>query len=419
MIVIDGFIEPEPRPFEASMSDPILQVSEAEMLMPHGGEDPPAFAPYEASYFTSSDGSLISHDPHLNEDGEALYRFLLSQASIPPTLVLHCRGSHDEIHTRFVTHHRHDNHRETETEQYTEKVVDFDFKIDVGQHIIGGPTHWSIADSVPAYRGRMFHEVGVGNDRHRATGAESKAAKSWDDERSHRGFPPWISSGYTWRQDQPSVMHTDSVLQSSWTFRRWADDYCSSSKYFKEFDYEKVVYGWNFGAIVTATQALIKSTYYSGDIYVGFETSRSLISIRSENRLSRSLSNGWIKFFLIITFVYPFLWLFKHFHSRGGGIWKVCGGAYALKRTVKTAEQLIDIKRAERPLRGAPDFLEQYSESSHTQVATSVQGLREGVWFRQWEGTIRRAVHNRLRDTQALINPDLSSVPQAALLDGY
>lgn len=410
-----------PPPFEASMSDPVLQVSENEALMPRGGEDPPAFAPYEASCFTSSDGSLISHDPHLNEDGEALYRFLLSQASIPPTLVLHCKGSHDETHTRFVTHHDNGNNRRTETEQYTEKVVDFDFKIDVGQHIIGDPTHWSVADSAPGYRGRMFHEVGVGDDRHKATRAERKAAKSWDDERSRKGFPPWISSNYTWRQEQPSVMHSDSVLQSSWTLRRWADDYCSSSKYLKEFDYEKVVYGWNFDAIVAATRSLIKSTYYSGDIYVGFETSRSLISVRSENRLSRMLSNGWIKFFLIITFIYPFLWLFKRFHSRGGGTWKVCGGAYALKRIVQATEQPMDMKHAESRLRGAPDLLEQYPGSWHTPAALRVEGLREGVWFKQWEGTIRRAVHNRLRDMEALVRPDnhSSSIPQAALLDGY
>lgn len=33
-------------------------------------EPPPDFAPYIASCFTQSDGSLISHDAHLNEDGK-------------------------------------------------------------------------------------------------------------------------------------------------------------------------------------------------------------------------------------------------------------------------------------------------------------------------------------------------------------
>lgn len=245
---------PPPPVFEDSVHDPVLHVSDSEVVVPLGGEEPPTFAPYEASYFTSGNGSVISHDPHLNEDGmslhtcttlaysstgEALYRFLLSQASIPPQIVLHCSGSHDETRTRTI-HHEHNGQPRMKTEEYTESVVDFDFKIDVGQYITGDPIHWSVADSAPTYRGRMFREVGVDDERRKATKSERKAAKSWEDERARRGFPPWIGSDYAWRLDQPSVMHTDSVLKSSWTLRRWADDYCSSRKFLKEFDYEKV-----------------------------------------------------------------------------------------------------------------------------------------------------------------------------------
>ena len=216
-----------------------------------GGEDPPPFTPYEASYFTSGNGNVVSHDPHLNEDGaslhlqsnhshsspgEALHRFLLSQACIPPQIILHCSGSHDESRVHTVPR----GIQRTEREEYTETVVDFDFKIDVGQHIVGGPTHWSVADSVPTYRGHMFREVGVDDERRKATKSETKAAKSWEDDRARRGFPPWIGSDYAWRLDQPSVMHADSVLRSSWTLRRWADDYCSSRQLLKEFDYDKV-----------------------------------------------------------------------------------------------------------------------------------------------------------------------------------
>ena len=171
--------------------------------------------------------------------GEALYRFLLSQAVTPPRMFLHCRGSHEETHTRFVRSQRGD-HSDLRTEQYTERIVDFDFKIDVGQPIFGDPTHWSVGDSTPAYRGRMFREVGVGGEKRKAEKAELKAAKAWDNERDSRGFPPWISSSYAYRQDQPHVLHDSSVLKSSWTFRRWADDYCSSRKFFKEFEYRKV-----------------------------------------------------------------------------------------------------------------------------------------------------------------------------------
>lgn len=248
-----------PPPFEQSAGDPVvLHFSQHETYTAPGGEDPPEFAPYDASYFISGTGDVISHDPHLNEDGtskarflpdrgrctdiakgEAFYRFLLSQAVTPPRLFLHCRGSHDETHTRFVRS-RHGDRSDLTTEQYTERVVDFDFKIDVGQHIFGGPTHWSIGDSAPAYRGRMFREIGIGGEKHKAKRAELNAAKAWDKERDSRGFPPWIGSDYAWREDQPHVMHDNSVLKSSWTLRQWADDYCSSRKFLKEFEYHKV-----------------------------------------------------------------------------------------------------------------------------------------------------------------------------------
>lgn len=375
----------------------------------------------------------------LRHEGEALFRFLLSQASTPPKLDLHCKGSHDEVHTRFITHN-HNGHRRAETEQYTERVVDFDFKIDVGQHIVGPPTQWSVADSVPAYRGATFRQIGVDDERRIATKPERKAAQAWEDEQRKRGFPPWIGSDYAWREDQPTVMDSNSILRSSWAVRRWADDYCSSDKYLKQFDYDKVgiailrpqfleatfpqvVYGWNFEAIVIATRALIQSGYLSGDLYVAFEKSHSSISIRPENRLSRALSNGWVKFLLIITLIYPFLWLFKRFSQRGGGTWKVCGSAYALKRLTSPQPSQAPWY-TESPFRGVQgDFgtLGQRSGTSHTPEELQVEGLREGLWFRQWENTIRRAVYGRLQVTEPLVHPDGHPVltPQALILDGY
>ena len=34
-----------------------------------GGELPPEFTPYEAEHWVTGDGDIVSHDPHLNEDG--------------------------------------------------------------------------------------------------------------------------------------------------------------------------------------------------------------------------------------------------------------------------------------------------------------------------------------------------------------
>lgn len=151
-------------------------------------------------------------------------------------MFLHCRGSHEESHTRLVRS-RQGSHSDFRTEQYTERVVDFDFKIDVGQHIFGEPTHWSVGNSVPAYRGRMFPEVGIGGEKRKAERAELKL---WNSERNFLGHPPWTHNHYAWREDQLQVTHGNSMLESPWTLRQWADDYCSSRKFLKEFEYRKV-----------------------------------------------------------------------------------------------------------------------------------------------------------------------------------
>ncbi|KAG2154818.1 hypothetical protein DEU56DRAFT_770605 [Suillus clintonianus] len=419
-------LQQPPPTFEESVADHVLHFSEDDILnstQQQGGEDPPDFSPYNAQFFTSHSGDIISHDPHLNDDGEALYRFLLSQALARPTVMLRCKGSHNETHTRMV-HSRHNGQTSMKTEQYTEHIIDFDFCIDVGQYIFGEPTHWSYADSTPAYRGRMYQEMGISEERRKAQKSERKAAKAWDAERARRGFPPWIGSDYAWREDQQYSMQTNAVLKSSWTLRQWADDYCASRKYLKEFNYHKIAYGWNFEAIRIAAISVVNSTHYRGDLTVQFETSQNIVSVRSHNRLSRALSNRWIKFLLFLTLIYPFIWLFKRFHSRGGGRWDVCGGAYALKRVEQAAKQSApDLVHAESPFRDVFETVDTTAQGSSIADSsgrrTKVVGTREGEWFRQWEGTIRRAVQNRLQDKQPFTMPDDQLETQTLVLDGY
>lgn len=51
--------------------------------------NPPEFSFWDAEYSETSSGDVVSHDAHLNEDGEALYRFLLTQLEYVSFLVVH------------------------------------------------------------------------------------------------------------------------------------------------------------------------------------------------------------------------------------------------------------------------------------------------------------------------------------------
>lgn len=55
-------LEELPPSFEQATEDRLLPE-------PPQQDPPPAFSNYTASFFTTGNGAVVSHDPHLNEDG--------------------------------------------------------------------------------------------------------------------------------------------------------------------------------------------------------------------------------------------------------------------------------------------------------------------------------------------------------------
>ncbi|TRM68023.1 hypothetical protein BD626DRAFT_396019 [Schizophyllum amplum] len=405
-------------------------------------EPPPDFTSYEAEYKTESNGNIISHDRHLNEDGEALYRFLLSQSSSPPVLRIACGGTHTEHRSRQV---RRDGH--TVTEHYTETVTDFSFAIDVQPPL--SPVHWTVADEEPACRGLMVQQVQGPLGKHKVTRAERKRHDAWVNERRQRGMPPWTPDPTLQIGDAESAR----TLLSSHTVREWADMYCASPKHLKEFVFVKVVHGWNIEQLEDAIRSYI-STFYSDTLSVEIQTLRNKIYVRPDNRLARMLSNKWLKLLSIILLVFPFIWLFKRFHSRGGGQWKVAGAAYPMKRWVPLpSSQLDPIERDAPPsfeasvgstskAMSASPFTSTASSSQmvphphhlsmpsprHDVVLTPdgprrVEGIREGEWFKMWESTIAQCVTRRYISSSNPMTTPLQVAPNTSLaaqqLDGY
>ena len=183
--------------------------------------------------------SIFISEPYPNT-GEALYRFLLSQAETPPTFLIHCRGTNTETRTRLVEKTDSDGRQCTETVQYCETVTDFDFKIEC--QVPPRATQWTVADDEPAYRGRMCREVGPPGGTIKADYGITSRFEALRVESRRRGLPPWEEpqndgpDGTSLRQHPRSA----DTLRSSWTLRQWADDYCQSPVIFKEFIYEKV-----------------------------------------------------------------------------------------------------------------------------------------------------------------------------------
>jgi hypothetical protein len=294
-------------------------------------------------------------------------------------------------------HHRHHNNNGSGVhhEHYTETVTDFDFRVDLTHHLLP-VTHWTVADSEPAYRGKMVREVeeqdGISLQKRAATRKDGKAIDRLRKFRVENGVPPWVQT-----EEYVTVMHhrpNGPVYKSSRTVRQWADDYCASDKLLKEFMYEKVrmaagcqvqtnarwsqvIYGWNLSDLRKSIETLIRSTHYTGTLAISFDVTASKVYIRPTNRLSRTLSNKWIKILLWIILVYPFIWLFKRFHSRGGGQWRVAGGAYATKAWVhlKDSVEGEDVTQYLARKQDSSTELPEYSVVASTSDSRGFQGL--------------------------------------------
>ena len=210
---------------------------------------PPDFSHFAAEHFQIDNEDVVSHDPRLNTDGEALYRFLLAQSDLyPPWIRINLKGTHQETHTRFVNEQDAQGRQSTRTENYTETITDFDFCIDV--HAVEGmkPIHWTVADDEPAYRGKPVREVEnylAPGKRRTTTSQENGAQDNWEETRSNAGLPPWVRQTDMLAGLEPTTLGSSSdpeagVLMSSKSVREWADEYCASPKYLKEFVYRKV-----------------------------------------------------------------------------------------------------------------------------------------------------------------------------------
>ncbi len=64
-----GPSEVPPPSFEESVGHLVLDLDGIPEPFPESGEEPPEFTSYEAEHWVSKNGEIISHDPHLNEDG--------------------------------------------------------------------------------------------------------------------------------------------------------------------------------------------------------------------------------------------------------------------------------------------------------------------------------------------------------------
>lgn len=148
------------------------------------------------------------------------------------------------------------------------------------------------------------------------------------------------------------------------------------------------------GALKSAIGSVI-SEVFSGRYTVNIHFTHDSIHVRPDTSLSRALDNGFLKFLMCISGVYPCIWVFKRFSDHGGGKWKVCGGAYAFK--------------CWQPFTPPPPGMQVTVQGrvvmTNEGLATLI-GMKEGEWLQIWERAIRRGVTSRLKGGETYTSPE-------------
>lgn len=279
--------------------------------------------------------------------------------------------------------------------------------------------------------------------RRKATSDEEDSAHVRKDLLEERGVPPWFllqgelpgtqasieSSQARWKYQYAA--HCPSVgsqgdgpreLQApAKNLRGWADDYCSSKKMLKEFNFHKTVHGWNFGELEEAVHGTVMRNWMRpGNVPTIKVTVQSdVVSIRPDNWLSRMLSRRFVKFLLWVFLVYPLvIWPFKRFGRGGGGEWRVAGAAYALAKWVHLEDSQVG-ETADQYGQRAPKIPSLRALRTTPRGVSRLEGVREGEWFREWEHTIASCVQQRRISSDPLTVPFTGGVAPGALLDGY
>ncbi|KAG8989625.1 hypothetical protein FRB94_014170 [Tulasnella sp. JGI-2019a] len=418
---------------------------------------------HKAEYATKSDGSIISEDIRLCNDGDALHRFLVTHTSSRPSILLQCKGSHEEWRIRKVT--RYENGKNiTSTETYSETITDFDFTIDASDAIIPSSSNiWLAGDRDATYRGRERLEInsapiaatnveghmvlvdleagadGTGTKRsnwnRKATKFEREASSAWRKRREDWGYAPWAPIRGTIRGteacvESPEVRHQlqysanpssllndmsddSDILLPSKTLRDWTNEYCSSQKLGKAFTFRKVVYGWNLDVLRQAVENTIRANYpHGGEPTVSVRLEASTITVRSSNWYTWIVSNYWILGILWVTMIYPFyIWPYKQFIRGGSGEWQVAGSAFALTKWKHLTDSVPGETTDGYRQRTSPILVDAGPSAPTAPLKATAKGIAELVgesenqWFARWEATIAGFVKQRYVSSVAITKP--------------
>lgn len=293
-----------------------------------------------------------------------LYDFIRAQTLGAPGVKIRCYATRTEVSTRQQTVIENGVPRSIQAGT-TYQVTDFDFFINLGP-VYDHPENkanvalFATRPHIPAYRGSLSKTYGrpappgagaliSGMTGRKANSTEVSMWERWGQNLYSRGRAPWtpiegneelfaegsVAPGRIALGTRPGTAGTDEeALLGSTThgedhherlLRAWCEQYCSDPGWLKSFTLTKNVWGWDCENLRTAIERAIISAGYqpTANIRIMIELEQQQVVIRPANRLVEAIYTPIVFFFLVITLIYPIIWIWQRWNRYGGGPYSV------------------------------------------------------------------------------------------------
>ncbi|KAI8328401.1 hypothetical protein BD560DRAFT_441857 [Blakeslea trispora] len=208
-----------------------------------GRPTPPGYSVYHARHQVSKDG-VLSRDKHINEDGEALVRFL-HQHNTPPRLIIHFHGYHEETTWTIETVRNRDGDEVQERVPTTRQIDDFKFDLDCS------------ADVSPECQGIYI-----------------------------------LPDPKTGEQKR---------------LRQLCDEYIHSKNALKELKMTKEIQ-WDFDNLTRALTSAIRDSGYFEFINITYSLENQETVVKTDEKISKLVDNKYVRFFFFITCLWILAW---------------------------------------------------------------------------------------------------------------
>jgi len=223
-------------------------------------------------------------DRRLDSDADYLQRWLEYQAAYPPRAFVRVEGSHNEtrIRTEPSSSHGRRGSRHSETKTETQRVVDFDVRVEL--------TPFLYSDIENRKSWRRVRTAGNLEKVHRGTVRATRAA----------GFG---GSG------------SGSGGEETPTLKEWCYLFCAASG-LKTFRLRKRVCGFDAEWLKPRLEALVRETGYQGRVEITFPVIGENLDVYNSSWVNEWRLTRWVRWIFFLTLMFLFVWPYLYFATR-------------------------------------------------------------------------------------------------------